>query len=377
MKLILVAGARPNFIKIAPICDELKQKKGIDYYIFHTGQHYDENMSKTFFDQLGIPEPDKNINAGSNSHAVQTAEIMIGFEKVLNDYKPDIVIVVGDVNSTLACALVAAKQNIPVAHVEAGLRSYNWRMPEEINRVLTDRLSQFLFTTCEDANENLKREGINPEKIYFVGNVMIDTLLKFKRIPMEHDILQDLNLNSKNYALLTMHRPVNVDSIDNLFDIIDALYEVQKQVKVVYPVHPRARKKIIEFGLEKKFEEMDNFTMIDPLCYLDFLHLMDNARFVLTDSGGIQEETTILGIPCITLREETERPITVTEGTNVVVGRDKNKILTEVSKILNGKGKTGRIPTKWDGMTAQRIVDILIKKQNLFISETKPVSLIY
>ncbi len=363
---MLIAGARPNFMKIAPICEILKQRKDIDYYIVHTGQHYDENMSKIFFDQLDIPRPDINLNVGSDSHAVQTANIMIGFEKVLKNYCPDLVMVVGDVNSTLACALVSAKLHVPVAHVEAGLRSFNWNMPEEINRVLTDRLSLLLFTTCEDANENLKREGIEPDKIFFVGNVMIDTLLKSKRISNRDNVLNMLNLNSKNYAVLTLHRPSNVDSFDNLSSILDAIYEIQKQIKVVYPVHPRSRRRIIDFGFEKKLCEMSKFVLVNPLGYLDFLHLMDNARFVLTDSGGIQEETTILGVPCITLRNETERPITVTEGTNVVVGRDKGKILFEVSKVLNGQGKTGKIPLKWDGKAAERIVEILIQKKDLF-----------
>lgn len=350
-------------MKIAPICEVLKQKKDVDYYLVHTGQHYDENMSKIFFDQLDIPRPDINLNIGSHSHALQTANIMIGFEKVLKEYNPDMVVVVGDVNSTLACALVASKLNVSVAHVEAGLRSFNWKMPEEINRVLTDRLSQLLFTTCEDANQNLIREGIDSEKIYFVGNVMIDTLLKFKRISMNNDILHVLNLKSNDYAVLTMHRPSNVDSLENLSYIFDALYEIQNLVKVIYPVHPRTKQKIIDFGLEKRLEAMKNFLMIDPLGYLDFLYLMDNSKFVLTDSGGIQEETTILGVPCLTLRDETERPITITEGTNIIVGRQKEKILSETSKILDGEGKTGRIPSKWDGKAAQRIVDILIQKQ--------------
>ena len=359
---MLVAGARPNFMKIAPIIDVLKQKKDVDYYLVHTGQHYDENMSKIFFDQLNIPRPDINLNVGSQTHALQTANIMIGFEKVLNEYNPDIVVVVGDVNSTLACALVASKLKIPIAHVESGLRSFNWNMPEEINRVLTDRLSQYLFTSCEDANKNLIREGIEQEKIHFVGNVMIDTLLKFKKIPWKNDIFQMFNLESKNYGILTMHRPSNVDSIENLSSIFDALCDVQKHVKVIYPVHPRTKQRIMEFGLDKKLDEMSNFIMIDPLGYLDFLHLMDNARFVLTDSGGIQEETTILGVPCLTIRKETERPITVTEGTNVVVGVNKDKILDETIKILDGKGKTGRIPNKWDGKASERIVEILFKR---------------
>ena len=357
---MLVAGARPNFMKIAPIIDVLKQKKDVDYYLVHTGQHYDENMSKIFFDQLNIPRPDINLNVGSQTHALQTANIMIGFEKVLNEYNPDIVVVVGDVNSTLACALVASKLKIPIAHVESGLRSFNWNMPEEINRVLTDRLSQYLFTSCEDANKNLIREGIEQEKIHFVGNVMIDTLLKFKKIPWNNDIFQMFNLESKNYGILTMHRPSNVDSMENLSTIFDALCDVQKHVKVIYPVHPRTKQRIMEFGLDKKLDEMSNFIMIDPLGYLDFLHLMDNARFVLTDSGGIQEETTILGVPCLTIRKETERPITVTEGTNVIVGVNKDKILAETVNILDGKGKTGRIPNKWDGKTSERIVKVLL-----------------
>jgi UDP-N-acetylglucosamine 2-epimerase (non-hydrolysing) len=363
---MLIAGARPNFMKIAPICQALKQNMGIDYNIVHTGQHYDENMSKIFFDQLDIPRPDINLNVGSDSHALQTANIMIGFEKVLNNYNPDLVIVVGDVNSTLACSLVASKLNVPVAHVEAGLRSFNWKMPEEINRVLTDRLSLFLFTTCEDANQNLIKEGIEKDRIFFVGNVMIDTLLKSKRISDNNNILQRLNLESKKYGVLTLHRPSNVDSIENLLSIFDAIYEIQKQIKVIYPVHPRTKKKIVDFGLEKKLDEMNNFEMIDPLGYLDFLQLMDNAQLMLTDSGGIQEETTVLGVPCITLREETERPITITEGTNVVVGRDKEKIIIEASKIINGEGKIGKIPLKWDGNAARRIVDILIQKKDLF-----------
>jgi UDP-N-acetylglucosamine 2-epimerase (non-hydrolysing) len=291
---------------------------------------------------------------------------MIGFEKVLLKYNPDLVIVVGDVNSTLACSLVASKLHVSIAHVEAGLRSLNWKMPEEINRVLTDRLSLLLFTTCKDANDNLIREGIEQQRIYFVGNVMIDTLLKSKRLSENSDILKRLNLDSKNYAVLTLHRPSNVDSYENLSSIFNAIDEIQKKIKVVYPIHPRTKKKIIDFGLDKKMNDLKNFIMTNPLGYLDFLKLMNDAKFVMTDSGGIQEETTILGVPCITLRKDTERPITVIEGTNVIVGRDKEKILNEVSKILNGQGKTGKIPNKWDGKAAERIVDILIQKKDLF-----------
>jgi UDP-N-acetylglucosamine 2-epimerase (non-hydrolysing) len=356
---MLVAGARPNFMKIAPICEILKQKQEIEYRVAHTGQHYDNNMSNIFFDQLGIPRPDINLNVGSESHAVQTANIMIGFERALIDYSPDIVVVVGDVNSTLACSLVAAKMHVPIAHVEAGLRSFNWKMPEEINRVLTDRLSQYLFTTCEDANENLQREGIKKDKVFFVGNVMIDNLIKYKELSKKSSILHSLNLHTNEFAVLTMHRPSNVDTMNNLSNLIDAFNEIQKQIPIVYPVHPRTKQSIFDFGFGKRIDEMNNMKMIEPLGYLDFLHLMSNARFVITDSGGIQEETTILQIPCLTIREETERPVTVTEGTNVVVGSDKGKILSETTKILNNNLKQGRIPAKWDGKAAHRIVDIL------------------
>lgn len=358
---MLVAGARPNFMKIAPICEVL-EKKDVDYSVVHTGQHYDENMSKVFFDQLGIPRPDINLNVGSQSHALQTANIMIGFEKVLKKYTPDIVVVVGDVNSTIACSLVATKMHIPVAHVEAGLRSFNMDMPEEINRVLTDHISQYLFTSCKDANENLLREGIDKSKIFFVGNVMIDTLMKFKELSKKSNILHDHNLKKKDYAVLTMHRPSNVDSFENLSLLIDALDEIQKQIEVIYPVHPRTKKRIIDFGFEKRIRDMNNFKMVEPMGYIDFLHLMDNARFVITDSGGIQEETTILGIPCLTIREETERPVTISEGTNVIVGRERRKILEVTSKILHNNQKAGLVPSKWDGKASERIVKILINK---------------
>jgi UDP-N-acetylglucosamine 2-epimerase (non-hydrolysing) len=359
---LLVAGARPNFMKIAPICEVLKQKNEVQYRVIHTGQHYDINMSKIFFEQLDIPQPDINLNVGSQSHAVQTANIMIGFEKVLKDYNPDVVIVVGDVNSTLACSLVAVKMCIPVAHVEAGLRSFNWDMPEEINRVLTDRMSQYLFTSCEDANENLIREGIEKDKIFFVGNVMIDTLMKFRDFSKKSNIINSLNLKINDYAVLTMHRPSNVDDIDNLSKLIDAFNDIQKHITIIYPVHPRTKQSIINFGFEKKLGEMKNFVMVEPLGYLDFLHLMTNARFVITDSGGIQEESTILGIPCLTIRKETERPVTIKEGTNVIVGNNKEIILTETLKILHDNQKIGKIPSKWDGKAAQRIVDILLQR---------------
>jgi UDP-N-acetylglucosamine 2-epimerase (non-hydrolysing) len=319
-------------------------------------------MSKIFFDQLGIPEPNINLNVGSQSHATQTANIMIGFEKVLIDYNPDIVVVVGDVNSTLACSLVAAKLHIPVAHVEAGLRSFNFEMPEEINRVLTDHLSKYLFTTCEDANNNLIREGIKKDNIFFVGNVMIDTLMRFLEFSKQSNIINSLNLKKNNYAVLTMHRPSNVDSIENLSKLFDVFNEIQKHITIVYPIHPRTKQRILDFGFKQRIDEMKNFIMTEPVGYIDFLNLMENSRFVITDSGGIQEETTILHIPCLTIRKDTERPVTITDGTNIIVGNDKEKILNETFKILNNNQKTGKIPPKWDGKAASRIVDILLQK---------------
>jgi UDP-N-acetylglucosamine 2-epimerase (non-hydrolysing) len=352
-------------MKIAPICRILKNENDVNYKIVHTGQHYDENMSKIFFEQLDISEPDINLNVRSDTHAVQTAKIMIGFENFLKKNTQDIVVVVGDVNSTLACSLVATKLHTPVAHVEAGLRSFNWRMPEEVNRVLTDRISDYLFTSCEDANENLKKEGFPEDKIYFVGNVMIDTLMKFKSYSEKSKILDLLNLKKDDYAVLTMHRPSNVDSFENLSNLIDAFKELQKKIRIIYPVHPRTKKRILDFGFGKKLDEMKNFKIIEPVGYIDFLSLMNNSKFMVTDSGGIQEESTILGVPCLTIRNETERPVTVTEGTNIMVGTDKNKILREGNKILNNEQKKGKIPEKWDGKAAQRIVDVLLKLKNM------------
>jgi UDP-N-acetylglucosamine 2-epimerase (non-hydrolysing) len=325
-------------------------------------------MSETFFQDLELSLPDIYLGVGSGTHAEQTARVMMAFEEVCFKEKPDVVIVVGDVNSTLACALVAAKLCIPVAHVEAGLRSYDRTMPEEINRILTDSISDYLFTTCEDANKNLKKEGIPEEEIHFVGNVMIDTLLKFKnRAKAEAKIKVD----KKDYALLTLHRPSNVDDQDTFKNIIEALQEISMNIPIIFPVHPRTRKQIQSFSFEKYFNfiELDsknslNFAnsinLLKPLPYLEFLNLMANAKLVYTDSGGIQEETTILGIPCLTLRENTERPVTIKEGTNTIVGSNRHKILEESHKILIGKGKKGRIPRLWDGKAAERIVNILL-----------------
>ncbi len=360
LKIINVVGARPNFMKIAPIMKAQKAHRDIQSILLHTGQHYDSGLSDVFFQDLKIDNPQIYLGVGSNTHAKQTAEIMEKFEKVCIKERPDLVLVVGDVNSTLACSLVAAKLQIKVAHVEAGLRSRNWEMPEEINRILTDRLADYLFTTSKDADANLKREGIDNSKIFFVGNVMIDTLKSFEQTSATNSkILEKLKLTQGDYAVLTMHRAENVDHSDRLKAILDGLEEVQQKIRIIYPIHPRSCKMIRAFSYAEKIMAMQNLRLIDPLGYLDFLRLMSNAKFVLTDSGGLQEETTVLGIPCITLRSETERPITVTEGTNTVVGTDKAKIIQASLKILDGKSKKGRVPELWDGKAAMRIVKIL------------------
>lgn len=363
MKIINVVGARPNFMKMAPLIEEMEKYNEITSVLVHTGQHYDENMSKIIFNNLGLPKPDVYLEIGSDTHAKQTAKIMAKFEDVLIKEKPDFVIVVGDVNSTIACALTAVKMHIPVAHIEAGLRSYDREMPEEINRVLTDSISEYLFITEKSARENLLNEGISENKIYFVGNVMIDTLLKNKKKANDSDILEKLNIKPKEYALLTLHRPSNVDNEEVFSGIMEALEEIQKHIKIIYPAHPRTRQKIKKFGFidQYKFLSEDNFIMIEPAGYLEFIKLMSEARIVLTDSGGIQEETTVLGVPCITIRENTERPVTVTDGTNIIVGTKKEKIIQETKKILNEYNNLTKIPEKWDGFTADRIIKILVE----------------
>lgn len=355
-KVLLVAGARPNFMKIAPIYTGMKNNKKLNAVLVHTGQHYDKNMSHLFFRDLELPKPDIYLGVGSASHAVQTARIMTGFEKVCLNEKPDAVLVVGDVNSTLACSVVASKLLIPIGHVEAGLRSFDRTMPEEINRIVTDSLSTFLFTTCEDANKNLKKEGISNKKIYFVGNVMIDTLLTHKKKATGSNILRNLKLKKKQYAVLTLHRPSNVDDKKTLYGIINALKTISKDIPIIFPIHPRTKKQIERFKLSDFFNVVK---CIEPLGYFDFLNLMINSKFMLTDSGGIQEETTILNIPCLTLRKNTERPITIKEGTNTLVGNSGENIVKGVKNILIGKIKTGGIPKFWDGNAAQRIVKVI------------------
>lgn len=361
MKVINVVGARPNFMKIAPIMDCMKKDPFFEPYLVHTGQHYDEAMSSLFFDQLGIPKPDINLEVGSGSHGHQTGEIMIRFDELLDklDFKPDLLIVVGDVNSTIACAMVATKRGIGVAHVEAGLRSHDLDMPEEINRILTDSISDILFTTSRDADENLVKVGIKREQIFFVGNVMIDTLRKNKELADRSDILEKMKLEPKNYSVLTLHRPSNVDDQETFGNILKAVAEISNKLPVIFPIHPRTIKMAEKFGLDGILKNSPGIVTCSPLGPLEFFKLMSESKIMLTDSGGIQEETTVLGVPCLTLRHNTERPITVTEGTNRLVGNDTAKILGAAEEILQGKMGKASVPEYWDGRAAQRIIDVL------------------
>jgi UDP-N-acetylglucosamine 2-epimerase (non-hydrolysing) len=362
MNILNVVGARPNLMKIAPLVEEMRHHPDIRQTLLHTGQHYDTKMSEIFFDALGIPQPDIYLGVGSGSHAEQTARVMIEVEKVLLAERPDVVVVVGDVNSTLACSITAAKLWIPVAHVEAGLRSFDRRMPEEINRIVTDALSEILFTTSRDADGNLIREGVAPEKIFFVGNVMIDTLMKHRNRAKRLHTPNQFNLEPGRYALLTLHRPSNVDAPEVLAGLMEALSRIQEDVPILFPAHPRTVKRISDFGFEGRLDTTPGLRITEPLGYLEFLDLMMHAQMVLTDSGGIQEETTILGIPCLTIRENTERPVTIIEGTNILVGTDPERIVKEARRILAGETKAGQVPELWDGRAAERIVRILLEK---------------
>ena len=360
IRVICVCGARPNFMKVAPVMRAFEAKGGFETLLVHTGQHYDENMSKLFFDELDIPRPDINLEVGSASHAVQTAEIMKRFEPVVVSFRSDHVLVVGDVNSTIACGLVAVKLGVKLGHVEAGLRSFDRRMPEEINRVLTDTISDLLFVTEQSGIDNLKNEGIDANKVHFVGNVMIDTLLANKAKADKSDVLERLGLRSNEYAVITLHRPSNVDDMDAFGQIVAAFEEIAKDMKLVFPMHPRTRDNIKDGGLEKQMEALANLILLEPLGYLDFLCLMSNAALVLTDSGGIQEETTILGVPCMTLRENTERPVTITEGTNRLVHVTTEDILHNYHQIRDGNASSvPNIPKLWDGRAAERIARII------------------
>lgn len=359
LKMANIVGARPNFMKSAPLMREFGRFP--DRYkplLIHTGQHYDDKLSKLFFDDLKMPQPDIYLEVGSDSHARQTARIMMGLEEVLVAEKPDLVIVFGDVNSTMAAAIVAAKIDITIAHVEAGLRSFDNTMPEEINRIVTDRLSDLLFVTEQSGLDNLRQEGISEDKIFLSGNIMIDSLISHLEVAIKSNILDRLNLVPQQYVVLTMHRPVNVDDKESLAGLLHVIYEIGKDIPVVFPCHPRTRKNLDRFKL---IEEGDDrgLKLIEPLGYLDFLKLQTECRFVLTDSGGIQEETTYLNIPCITMRETTERPITVDVGSNVVTGSAPEKILAAAEQILNGNARQGTVPPLWDGHTAERIVEIL------------------
>jgi len=360
IKVICVGGARPNFIKIAPLMQAFKKNGNFNTLLAHTGQHYDENMSKLFFDELDIPKPDINLEAASGSHAFQTAEIMKRFEPVVLNFKPDYVLVVGDVNSTIGCGLVAVKLGVKLIHVEAGLRSFDRTMPEEINRLLTDCISDLLFVTEQSGIDNLKNEGIDSSKVHLVGNVMIDTLLANQKKAQKSNVLERLNLEMKGYAAITLHRPSNVDDMTKLGQIIAAFEEIEKEIKLVFPIHPRTRNNLRGTNLDRRVKAMSNLLLIKPMGYLDFLWLTSNAAFVMTDSGGIQEETTILGVPCMTLRENTERPVTITEGTNRLVHITTDDILKNYRQIRDEEeNKSHRIPKFWDGKATERIVRII------------------
>jgi UDP-N-acetylglucosamine 2-epimerase (non-hydrolysing) len=352
MHILHVVGARPNLMKVAPVLSALKQYSKIKQSLIHTGQHYDTNMSDVFFEQLAIPAPDVNLGVGSGSHARQTAEIMTRFEPVVVERKPDLVLVYGDVNSTVATALVCSKLLIQVGHVEAGLRSFDRAMPEEINRLLTDQLADLLFTPSEDGNKNLEREGIPANKVHKVGNVMIDSLVRLLPVAIN----QKLNGLPNRYVLVTLHRPANVDDDHALKVILGYLLELNSELKVVFPVHPRTRRRIADFGID-----VSQLDLREPLPYIEFLALQRRATAVVTDSGGIQEETTYLKVPCLTLRNNTERPVTVTMGTNILVGQDGTMLRAELTHILQGKQKQGTVPPLWDGHSGERIAEILSK----------------
>tara|TARA_B100000212_G_C27345775_1_gene521236 strand:+ start:283 stop:1374 length:1092 start_codon:yes stop_codon:yes gene_type:complete len=358
MKIDIIAGARPNFIKISPIINQIKLKENffkISYRLIHTGQHYDDDMSSNFFKQLNIPPPDINLNVGSSSHAKQTGDIMLRYEEVLNEEKPDICLVVGDVNSTMACSIVAKKYNLKVAHVEAGIRSFDLTMPEEINRMVTDSITDYFFTTSEFANENLINAGIKKDKIHFVGNVMIDTLKNQIENFIKPDFFDNYKLSKKKYFVLTMHRPSNVDDKKKLIKLLDLIDSNTKNYPILFPVHPRTKS-----ILSKNRINFKNIIEVCPMTYLEFNYLVKNSSCVITDSGGITEETTVMNIPCITLRNNTERPETIKYGTNLLVGHNSKKIINALNKVLENKWHKGKIPKYWDGNSASRIVKILL-----------------
>jgi len=362
MKIDIIAGARPNFMKIAPIIDaitkEKKEGENIQYRLVHTGQHYDRNMSGSFFEELGIPDPDINLEAGGGTQAEQTASIMTGYEKLIMSDKPDLCLVVGDVTSTMACAISAQKLHVKVVHVEGGIRSGDWSMPEEINRMVTDSITNYFFTTTNIADENLLKSGVPAERIFRVGNTMIDTLLKHRPRFRKPPVWDELNLETKKYMVMTLHRPANVDEESKLKELLDEIINHSRDLPLIFPVHPRTAKMLTNIGIAH-----ERLHMIEPLGYLEFNYLVERAFGVITDSGGITEETTVMGIPCMTLRDNTERPETITIGTNELIGTNPEAIQPSMELLFSGKWKKGGIPELWDGKTAERIVDHLI---NLF-----------
>jgi len=364
IKIICVCGARPNFIKIAPLMRSFEATSRFQTLLVHTGQHYDKNMSKLFFEELNIPKPDINLEVGSASHAIQTAEIMRGFEPIVLDFKPHYVLVVGDVNSTIACGLVAVKLNISLIHVEAGLRSFDRSMPEEINRLLTDSISDLLFVTEQSALDNLQREGVHANKVHFVGNVMIDTLRANQKKAQASDVLERLALARGQYGVITLHRPSNADDLGKFAEIITAFEQIEKELTLVFPIHPRTKNNLAGTELAERMEKMKNLQLIEPIGYLDFLCLLSNSVLVMTDSGGIQEEATILGIPCMTLRNNTERPVTIQEGTNRLVPVRASDILRIYHDISESSVENHRIPKFWDGAAAERIAQTIIAQHN-------------
>jgi UDP-N-acetylglucosamine 2-epimerase (non-hydrolysing) len=359
--ILLVAGARPNFMKVAPLLRALNcYPNQFHASLVHTGQHYDAEMSDIFFEELGLPRPDWFLGVGSATHAEQTARVMIEFERVCLEDRPDLAIVVGDVNSTMACAITAKKLCVPVAHVEAGLRSWDWSMPEEVNRVVTDAISDLLFTPSRDADVNLAREGVAPDRIHFVGNVMIDCLLTLLPKATKREALDRFGVQAGGYAALTLHRPSNVDDPEVLSGIVNVLIDVSRLLPIVWPIHPRARKNLEAFGLLRQLEKSPGLKLAQPIGYLDMLALSQGARLILTDSGGLQEEATILRVPCITLRENTERPVTIECGCNQLVGNEPSRIRAAVYGALDSARRDIRVPELWDGHAAERIVQILI-----------------
>lgn len=359
MKVACVVGARPNFMKIGPVIEGMRAHPGLVPFLVHTGQHYDDAMSRVFFEDLGLPRPDVYLGVGSDSHTRQTAKVMTAFEELALEHRPDYVLVVGDVNSTLAAALVASKLRIRLGHVESGLRSFDRDMPEEINRLVTDAVADDLYTSCTDAAPNLLREGVSPERIHFVGNVMIDSLAHHRERAASSGVMETLGVTTRNYILVTLHRPSNVDEPETFRGILGALARLSREMPVLFPVHPRTRNRIGEFGLAGFVEDHPGLKLVEPQGYLDFLKLTDNAKLVVTDSGGIQEETTYLGVPCLTVRLNTERPVTVTEGTNELVGIDPERIVAAGLRVMRDGGKAGRVPELWDGRAGERIAEIL------------------